>query len=294
MGLLSAAGDAPQARRRLWVDLALFVAICFGVSWGLLGFYIWNPALATRTLGEMKLGHPAFFAAVYAPSLAALALTALRYGRRGLADLFGAVVRVRARWVFIAVALLGYPLLWLATELARAAVAGRLGAFDFTPWTVALPAVVLGTQILRDPGAFGEELGWRGFALPRLLEFMDARAAALVLGLVWAVWHLPAFFLSSLSQSNVNFGLFVLHVLAFSAAMTWLFVNTRGSVFWAGIVPHFIFNATPRAGIAPTIWVAVLVGAAILVLGGKHLRGWGRPRAVLPQSTLLSAGGDAD
>src|SRR3546814_5546144 len=78
-------------------------------------------------------------------------------------------------------------------------------------WLIALPAVLLAGHLFRDPGALGEELGWRGFALPRLLELMDARRASLLLGLVWAVWHLPAFFLSTLSQSQVNFGLFILN-----------------------------------------------------------------------------------
>src|SRR3546814_4714751 len=95
-------------------------------------------------------------------------------------------------------------------------------------WLIALPAVLLAGHLFRDPGALGEELGWRGFALPRLLELMDARRASLLLGLVWAVWHLPAFFLSTLSQSQVNFGLFILNVVAFSVFMTWLFVHTRG------------------------------------------------------------------
>src|SRR3546814_20952371 len=71
-------------------------------------------------------------------------------------------------------------------------------------WLIALPAVLLAGHLFRDPGALGEELGWRGFALPRLLELMDARRASLLLGLVWAVWHLPAFFLSTLSQSHVR------------------------------------------------------------------------------------------
>src|SRR5690606_11703585 len=143
----------------------------------------------------------------------------------------------------------------------------ELAAFDPRPWLIALPLVLLGGHLLKDPGALGEELGWRGYALPRLLELTDARAASIILGVVWAVWHLPAFFLASLAQSSVNFGLFVINVTAFSVIMTWLFVNTRGSVLWAGIVPHMLFNATPKAGIMPVVWVTVLVAVALLRLG---------------------------
>lgn len=280
-------------RRRLLVDLLVFGAIAFAITWLVVGLYIWNAEATTRLIGPMALGAPAFYLAVYAPALAAIAVTAIRYGRRGLAGLFGSLVRIKAKWIWIAISLLGYPALWLVTSLVVAASDGRLAGFDFQPWLVGLPLVLLGGHLLRDPGALGEELGWRGFALPRLLELTDARIAALLLGLVWAVWHLPAFYVGSLSQSGFDFLPFVLQVMAFSVFMTWLFVNTRGSVLWAGVVPHMLFNATPHAGIHPIGWVFIAVAALILVFGGKYLRGPGRPRAVLPQSTLLVAGKEA-
>lgn len=274
-------------RRRLLVDLLIFVAAVFAITWLIVGLYIWNAETATRLLGPMKLGAPAFYLAVYAPALVAIAVTAARYGRVGLADLFRSLVRARVGWMWIAISLLGYPALWLAVALIEAATGGRLAGFDFQPWLVALPLLLLGGQVLTDPGALGEELGWRGFALPRLLELASARTAALVLGLIWAVWHLPAFYVGSLSQSSIQFLPFIATVVAFSVLMTWIFVNTRGSVLWAGVVPHVMFNAMPHAGIHPVGWVTMAVAALVLILGGKHLRGPGRPRAVLPQSAVL-------
>src|SRR3546814_13856860 len=94
-------------------------------------------------------------------------------------------------------------------------------------WLIALPAVLLAGHLFRDPGALGEELGWRGFALPRLLALMYARRASLLLGLVWAVWHLPAFFFSTFSQSPVTFGMFILNFVAFSVFLKCLFVHTK-------------------------------------------------------------------
>jgi membrane protease YdiL (CAAX protease family) len=267
------------ARRRLYADLGWFVAAAFGLTWLLVGAYIHDAPAMSNLLGPMQLGAPAFFVAVYAPTLAAILVTAVRDGRTGLSGLFGSLVRSKVGWVWIAISVLGYPALWLVVTLIRATFSGELASFDPRPWLIALPLVLLGGHVLRDPGALGEELGWRGFALPRLLELTDARAASIILGVVWAVWHLPAFFLSSLSQSSVDFGVFVVNVTAFSVLMTWLFVNTRGSVLWAGIVPHMLFNATPKAGITPIVWVTVLAAVAVLVLGGKHLRGIGRPRA---------------
>src|SRR5690606_8771504 len=110
-----------------------------------------------------------------------------------------------------------------------------------------------------------------------------------ILGVVWAVWHLPAFYVGSLSQSGFDFLPFVFRVTAFSVFMSWLFVNTRGSVLWAGIVPHMFFNAVPDAGIEPVGWIAMLAGVVVLVLAGRHLRGPGRAAAPLPQFGLLSS-----
>lgn len=281
MEVLSAPDAKSAARRRLYVDLGWFMAATFGLTWLLVGAYIYDAPAAVELLGPMRLGAPAFFVAVYAPTLAAILVTAVRDGRTGLSKLFGSLVRWKVGWVWVAVSVLGFPALWFVVALVRAGYSGELASFDPRPWLVALPLVLLGGHLLRDPGALGEELGWRGFALPRLLELTNARAAAIILGVIWAVWHLPAFFLSSLSQSSVDFGEFVLNVTAFSVIMTWLFVNTRGSVLWAGIVPHMLFNATPKAGITPVVWVTVLVAVMILVLGGRHLRGLGRPRAPL-------------
>lgn len=280
-------GAAPAYRRRLLIDLLVFHGAAFAITWVIVGMYIWNADAATRMFGPMQLGAPAFYVAVYGPTLAAIAVTAWRYGRAGLRDLFGALLRVRVKWYWIAISLLAFPGLWLCVGLVQAAAEGSLGSFDLRPWAVALPLLLLGGHLLTDPGALGEELGWRGFVLPRLLELMDARMAALLIGVVWAVWHLPAFYVASMSQSGFEFLPFVLRVTAFSVFMTWLFVNTNGSVLWAGVVPHMMFNATPRAGIMPVGWIILVAAVVILVLAGKHLRGRRRPRPQLPQSVFL-------
>tara|TARA_E500000178_G_scaffold356508_1_gene434948 strand:+ start:299 stop:1171 length:873 start_codon:yes stop_codon:yes gene_type:complete len=282
------AGSGRLYSKRIIVDVVIFCALAFGLTWLLLSLYILDAAAASRYLGPMKVGAPAFFVAVYAPTLAAIAVTAWRYGRAGLANLFRSFVRFRVKWYWIAISLLGYPLLWLVVEIVSSATSGELVSFSFDPWLVALPAVILGGHLLSDPGALGEELGWRGFMLPRLLELMDARAAALLVGLVWTAWHLPAFYVETLSQSRVGLGIFTLNVLAFSVLMTWIFVNTRGSVLWAGVVPHMLFNAVGPAGITPVLWVTILVAIVLLVLGGKHLRGLGNPKAQLPQAEFLA------
>jgi membrane protease YdiL (CAAX protease family) len=285
--------ETHHVRRRLIMDLLIYTIATFTITWVVVGLYIWDTDRVTPILGPMKLGSPTFYVAVYAPTAVSIALTAIRYGRAGLASLLGSVLRFRAPWLWIALSLLGYPLLWLIVALIQNAATGNLASFSFTPWVVTLPLLLVSARVFIDAGALGEELGWRGFALPRLLELTNARNASLLLGLIWGVWHLPAFFVGSMSQSGLAFVPFVATVIAFSVLMTWLFVHTRGSVFWAGIVPHTLFNLVPHAGIHPVGWITMAVALAVLVLGGKHLRGWKKPPKEIPQSALYASSGQS-
>ncbi|BFN38033.1 CPBP family intramembrane glutamic endopeptidase [Fidelibacter multiformis] len=82
-------------------------------------------------------------------------------------------------------------------------------------------------------GSVQEEFGWRGFALPRLLKKWNPLWAALFLGLIWGVWHFPLFYISTLSQSYMNFGLFILLTLCFSLLMTHLYLQSDKNLFTA-------------------------------------------------------------
>ena len=94
-------------------------------------------------------------------------------------------------------------------------------------------------------GPIAEELGWRGFALPRLQARIGALAAGLVIGVAWGLWHLP-FFLFGEGASVVGgmpFVWYVLLIVAWSVLMTWVYNNTRGSVLLA-ILFHAAINTT--------------------------------------------------
>ena len=84
--------------------------------------------------------------------------------------------------------------------------------------------------LVTDPGPVGEELGWRGFALPRILRIRSPLGAAVVLGLIWGLWHGPTFFISSLTQSQLSIPLFFANVVALSIVMTWLHLQSGGDV----------------------------------------------------------------
>lgn len=277
-------------RRSAIIELVLFFSAVYAVTWAICGVYLFLPHTAVRWLGPMDTHSVTFFAAVYAPSVTAIVLTAVRGGLAGLRALGAAVIRIRVRWYWIVLSLAGYPLLWLIVALVQSVISGKgIATVPLDHWYAALPLLLLSGDVLRDPGALGEELGWRGYALPRLLEVMSARRAALVLGVIWAVWHLPAFFLSGLAQSKFNFAMFLLTVVSFSVFMTVLYVNTRGSILLAGIIPHMLFNATSKAGIHTVDGVTIALGAVLLLVGGRLWRPASAPSLTTSASTMESS-----
>jgi hypothetical protein len=79
----------------------------------------------------------------------------------------------------------------------------------------------------------GEELGWRGYALPLLLEKRSAVTASLILGVLWGLWHLPTFLVPGTPQYGLPLTAFVLLTIEYSILMTWVFLHTLGSVLIA-------------------------------------------------------------
>lgn len=252
-------------------ELILFFSGTFLLTWIIVGVYAVVPDWATAHLGPMRLGSPVFYVGVGAPSLVALFLTLQRDGLAAAGVLLSKLIQLRVDPLSAALSLLGYPALWLI--VAAFVSVSRFGdpRLDLTAWLVTLPGLLLAGHLFRDAGALGEELGWRGYALPRLLTFLSPRTAALVLGCIWGLWHLPAFFVGSLSQSAVGFGPYLLNVIAFSVLMTALYVRTGGNVFWSGVIPHMMFNAVPRSGIPTHAWVTIAIAAILLLALGPSL-----------------------
>lgn len=125
-------------------------------------------------------------------------------------------------------------------------------------------------------GPLGEEIGWRGFALPKLLETYSALAASLILGSVWAVWHLPLILVGDFT----SYGAFMPVIAAI--AFTWVSQNAKGSVLLAILMHASYQNSVRYLGkvftdadhvqqqwIGVAIWV-LMVAAIVLVYGTKR------------------------
>ncbi len=117
----------------------------------------------------------------------------------------------------------------------------------------------------------GEELGWRGFALPRLQEQYGPLRGSLLLGLLWGLWHLPLFLTAWEKPYETPLGLllFLVQTISFTVVLTWLFNHTRGSILVAmlchsayGASGVFLFLLYPQATVN-----AIRPGTAILTIG---------------------------
>lgn len=201
----------------------------------------------------------------YAPSFVALSLTARAEGSTGIRTLLGGVFhwRVAAQWYLFA---LGYiPAIKLTVALVHRVATGAWPRFGNEPWCVILLAIAFST-----PFQAGEEIGWRGYALPRLAARFGLAPASILLGLIWACWRLPQFFIREADTYGQSFFVYVLQVTALSVAIAWLYARTNGSLLLVmllhsavnnakDIVPSAVPGATHTFGLSASLvaWLTV-------------------------------------
>lgn len=267
--------SAFATRHRAWpVEMALFLALTFGITWSIGTLSVLFPSWFLAQFGPINRASPVFYVMVWAPNIAALILTLTLGGWSGLKDLFARLCEWRVSW-WVWIAAIGFfPALMLIVQVVGLTYDRPLISTDV--WlhagSLIFPALLL--------GPLGEELGWRGYLLPRMLERLSAANAGWVVGVIWMVWHFPAFLMSGLPQSSMSLPVFVVGGVALSVFVTWLFVNARQSILVAAIIPHALANAYGEAA-GPMTWINAIVlalGALLLVaLLGPTLRGRATP-----------------
>jgi CAAX protease family protein len=253
--------DRPRTKPDLR-PLAVFLALTFTLSWAWAWPLAFSDLVVTR--GE---GWPTHFPALLGPAVAAFLTTAWVSGRTGLKDLLARMGRWRFPLRCWAVTL--SPLAFLAVALLVQAVVGDLPALgDFGRYT-GLPTVgVLAVAVLAIAlNGFGEETGWRGFAVPAILPRFGPLGAALVIAPIWAIWHLPYFFFLKSYQSFNAFTIigFLIGLAYGSVVLTWLYLGTGGSIL-AVAIWHGLFNMATATDGATNI-IASTVSALVIALG---------------------------
>lgn len=252
-----------------WKELRFFFGVAFLLSWGTGGIYLLSRQQLDPLIMPLGPNNPVFLLMNCAPSLAAL-IASIRFGGvRGVLSLLSGLVRPFAPWW----ALIAFAVVpTVAAALVYLAPYWQVWPVTLNDVLVKLPLLMFTTkQIINNIAPFGEELGWRGYALPRLMEGRNATIAALILGVVWVVWHIPGFFISGLmAVGPQQLGWWAIGTLALSVIMTFLYVSANRNVVVGGIIPHFVINAAAAAG----IWLsrpAEVIGLAIVAVGAAIL-----------------------
>jgi membrane protease YdiL (CAAX protease family) len=204
-----------------------------------------------------------FPAMLLGPSVSSIALTAIIDGKPGLRDLFARLTRWRVPLAWYAVLVI--PPVLVLTVLSTL----RLFVFPaFTPNHFWL-GIFFGV-----PAGLLEEIGWMGFAFPKLIQRRDAFSSSIILSLLWSLWHLPV--INFLGAATPHGGYWFPFFLAFAAAMTalrvlicWAYTNTR-SVFLAQLL-HISSTSSlvvfsPAVSAAREVFWYALYAAALWLL----------------------------
>ena len=224
----------PMERTRYRIGQTQLLLV-FGLAWSIFALFVLATDLVAAVFGELSGSHPLFILAVYSPAIAALLLLGAAAGLAGIRRFLSRLFLWRAPFWWYAFLVAGFPVI----SFAGAALKGNaMSAPMFTePLGTLMPAI--GFMLILGPV---EEIGWRGFALPILQRRLVPFWAGLVLGVIWAVWHLPAFLLSGTPQSAWGFMPFFAGSVACSVILTAFFNDARGSILLAMLF-HFQMNS---------------------------------------------------
>lgn len=212
-----------------------FLAVTFGLAWAILGLFIFLPEQMTNMFGQLTGQHPLFFLAVYAPAIAAFAVIISINGIKNLKPFLSRMLLWRCSLSWYTFLIAGIPLVFIGGSYLK----GNLFTDPFPFTSITSVFVALGFAAIKGPM---EEFGWRGLALPLLQRKLAPFWAAITLGIIWGIWHLPAFLLSGTQQSNWSFAPFFAGCIALSVIVTPLFNASGGSILLSAFFHFMVMN----------------------------------------------------
>ena len=239
-------------------QLVVFFLIAFIIAWG-----TWIPAFLLPNFPKQlsMLG-------LFAPAISGLVVAWMANGRSGIGEVLGRYQKWRfgVQWYGLSIGLI--PTFFLLAVLLSGVISGH-----------PLEQIWVGSPLYFVLASFvwlmminsGEEIGWRGFGLPKLLETIKSPwLASLILGVIWGLWHLPIYLLPG--QSSFPYPLFMLLTIGSSFIYTALFMETKGSLLPA-VLLHASTDIGPRIfqigkftpGTWLTIDIFILITAAVMV-----------------------------
>lgn len=218
-----------------------FFALAFAIAW-----LLWVPLIFLKDLGPISF--PITLLGAFGPTFAAIFLSYQKDGIKSVKKLLkrGLEFRIGKKW-YIPVLLLN-PIIIFSGFIATMIISGQTAAlFDIALIGTGIFTFMLLFPVLLPGGPLNEEFGWRGYALDRLQTRWNGLVSSLILGVIWALWHLPLFFVEGTGQNiflvyvPIVALLFFIQIPVVSILFTWLHNNTGGSILVA-ILFHLTWN----------------------------------------------------
>jgi membrane protease YdiL (CAAX protease family) len=247
--------------------LVAFFVLSFVLAW-----MVWIPA------GWAGLPFPIVLLGAVAPSVAALILTGILEGRTGMRCLLRRATRYRVRRLIYSIAILGPVLVGLFAAGIATVFGGPPLSMSELPLRLGLDADAIGPALGLLPFIFAgsflggpllEEIGWRGFAQPRMQKRIGAGAAGLWIGLAWSLWHLPLLHFYPMATAGIPLPYYLPLVTAFGICFAWVHVRSRSSVLLTIILHasvNFAFGAYGPVDVTTdALRLLALVGVTVLV-----------------------------
>lgn len=201
--------------------------------------YALNIAVTVTQLYILKLPQtkPIAILQVLTPTISAVILSAMLGGWNAAIKLLSGFTRWRVHWFWYLAAFMmtGFPLLISVVYILLGNPIRGLQP-DATAWSL---LGLLGFTLISGP--LSEEAGWRGFALPRLQQKYSALTSSLILGVLWACWHIPFYFEPDYAANGMPLPIFMVVVTALSILFAWIYNNSGGSLLLT-MLAHFFFN----------------------------------------------------
>ena len=248
--------------------IQLFLLITFAttwISWWLLSFIKQDDTQIFINPIYFLL----FFIGGIAPTIAAY-LT-IQYSDKSFKKFNNTVFKIKVNvWLYIFSVLLIFGVRYLAIWI--------YGLFNSPVWSDLSPqfiALIPLTLVMVPLGGL-EELGWRGLLLPELTKKLNFQISALIVGVIWAIWHLPMFFIQGLSHYQSDFLEFSIQTVGLGLVLAWIYWRTR-SVFICVFI-HALQNASSSIGlncpddgryITATIWL--IIGLGLIIFDRRKL-----------------------
>lgn len=223
-----------------------FVLLAYIISW-----LLWIPPLL-MSLDILSL-HNSFELwcklGSYGPSAAGLIMTAVYCGKKGVAILFKRVFHIKFKVIWHAYTFLLMPCILLGSYCAAQFFFGLEFKSFLLPFILPhiWPIIPILLVFIFLQGPLGEEFGWRGYALNRMLKKRNPFTSSILLGIIWAFWHLPLYLIEGTTQYSlvqafgiwIGFAGFLVYTILLSILLTFLYLNTDGS-----IGPAIMFHTT--------------------------------------------------